>query len=328
MANDKSWQEQEEKEKSIVIVDDSPDNLHLLVGILSEKGYKVRPAPNGVRALHTINKDLPELILLDIMMPDMDGYEVCRQLKANHHTKDVPVIFLSALNEVFDKIKAFRAGGVDYITKPFQVEEVLARVNTHLTLRAQQKILTLQNEELKKKNALITEQAKKLQALATSDSLTGLSNRRYFLAKAEQEEKRFQRTRKPFGLIILDIDHFKDVNDTYGHECGDTVLVGVAKKLTATLRAQDIVARWGGEEFVCLLPETNGEGVKKAAEKIRTNIESYAHDYNGHNLKVTVTLGVCIYEGSCDLNGCLRKADSALYKGKKYGRNQVVVSEI
>ncbi len=315
------------EEKGIVIVDDSPDNLRLLVGILSERGYKVRPAPSGVLALATIRKDPPELILLDIMMPDMDGYEVCNQLKADRQTKDIPVIFLSALNEVSDKIKAFKAGGVDYITKPFQVEEVLARVHTHLIIQDQQKALALQNEELTKKNALITEQAKNLELLATKDSLTGLSNRRDFLAKAEQEEMRFKRTKSPFGFIMLDIDHFKNVNDTYGHECGDSVLVGVSNKILKTLRAQDTLARWGGEEFVCLLPETEVEGARKTAEKIRKDVEAYSCDCSDVSVSITVTLGVCVYEGFGTIEGCIRSADDALYRGKKQGRNQIVLAK-
>lgn len=314
--------------QSIVIVDDSPDNLRLLVGILSERGYKVRPAPSGARALATVHKDPPELILLDIMMPDMDGYEVCRQLKVEKHTRDIPVIFLSALNEVFDKVKAFQAGGVDYITKPFQVEEVLVRVNTHLVIQQQQRALASQNEELKKKNALITEQAKTLELLATKDSLTGLSNRRDFLAKAEQEEKRFMRTKRPFGFILLDIDHFKIVNDTYGHECGDKVLIGVSQCLQRELRAQDVSARWGGEEFVCLLPETDIVGSENVADKIRMEVEGYSYKCNEVTVSVTVTLGVCVYDGSCALEACIRKADNALYKGKRQGRNRVVVGDI
>lgn len=315
------------KELSIVIVDDMPDNLRLLTDILKDKGYKVRPAPNGARALATISKEPPELILLDIMMPGMDGYEVCRQLKADEGTKDIPIIFLSALNEVFDKVKAFKVGGVDFITKPFQMEEVLARVKTHLTLRAQQKALALQNESLLKKNALITEQTKKLELLATRDFLTGLSNRRDFLERAGQEEKRFNRTHRPFTLILLDIDHFKRVNDTYGHACGDKVLINVSRSLEKSLRAQDILARWGGEEFICLLPETGGEGARRAAEKIRTDMERRGHDCIDADVSITVTLGVCVYDGSCAIEACIRCADDALYMGKNRGRNQVVLAD-
>jgi diguanylate cyclase (GGDEF)-like protein len=313
--------------QSVVIVDDVPDNLRLLTSILKDRGYKVRPAPSGARALATIHKAPPELILLDIMMPDMDGYEVCGRLKAEAGTKDIPVIFLSALNEVFDKVKAFKAGGVDFITKPFQAEEVLARVKTHLTIQAQQKTLLLQNEALTKKNALITEQAKQLELLATRDFLTGISNRRDFLTRVEQEERRFKRTHRPFALVLLDIDHFKRVNDTYGHACGDEVLIRVARELEKALRAQDILARWGGEEFICLLPETEVDGAVSAAEKIRSAMESLEHHCIDKGFSTTATLGVCGYDGSCAVESCFRRADAALYKGKSLGRNRVVLAD-
>ena len=313
-------------EQSIVIVDDSPDNLRLLVEILHEQAYKVRPAPNGERALATIRKDPPDLILLDIMMPGRDGYDVCRELKGDPETADIPVIFLSALNDVLDKVKAFRAGGVDYITKPFQVEEVLARVHTHLMLRAQQKTLELQNERLRKKKRLIEEQARQLEVMATKDYLTGLSNRNDFLKKSVQEEQRFNRTGRPFSVLVLDIDHFKEVNDTYGHDCGDKVLVAVSRSLEKALRSQDILARWGGEEFTCLLPETGAEGAMAAAEKIRAMVERSGHTCENTRFSVTVTLGGCVYDGSISMQECIRRADAALYRGKNQGRNQIVIS--
>ena len=139
--------------KNILIVDDTPDNLRLLGGMLTERGYKVRAAPSGARALATVQKELPDLILLDIMMPKMDGYEVCRRLKEDEHTRNIPVIFISALDQVFDKLTAFSVGGVDYITKPFQLEEVLARVHTHVTLQQMRRTLQEQNEELQRQNA-------------------------------------------------------------------------------------------------------------------------------------------------------------------------------
>lgn len=315
------------EEQAIVIVDDMLDNLRLLARILKDRGYKVRPVTNGARALATIHKELPELIILDIMMPDMDGYEVCRCLKADERTQDIPILFLSALNEVFDKVRAFKAGGVDFITKPFQVEEVLVRVRTHLTIRAQQKALSFQNEELLRKNELITEQTKKLELLATHDFLTGLSNRRDFLRMAEQEVKRFKRTGRPFALILLDIDHFKRVNDTYGHTCGDRVLTNVSRTLEKALRAQDILARWGGEEFLCLLPETGVDGARNAAEKIRVDVENLGHDCIDVDIPITVTLGACVYDDSCAIEECIRRADDALYGGKKRGRNQVVMAD-
>jgi diguanylate cyclase (GGDEF)-like protein len=314
------------EKQSIVIVDDMPDNLRLLTGILYEQGYKVRPAPSGTRALATIQKEPPALILLDIMMPDMDGYEVCRQLKADKDSSDIPIIFLSALNEVFDKVKAFKAGGVDFITKPFQVEEVLARVKTHLTIRSQQEALALKNEEMEKKNALITEQAKKLEQLATKDYLTGLSNRRDFQVKASREVKRYSRNKKPFAIIMIDIDHFKQVNDTNGHDFGDSVLVATARALEKMLRAQDVVARWGGEEFIALLPETDAVGAKHASEKIRIALAACRHHSEDGLTSVTATLGIAVFDGSGSIEDCIKRADNALYLGKERGRNQVVLS--
>lgn len=328
MARDKSFVSPISNESfSIVIVDDLPDNLRLLSGILKEKGYRVRPASSGKRALATIRKERPELILLDIMMPEMDGYEVCRELKADNLTCDIPVIFLSALNEVFDKVKAFQAGGVDYICKPFQVEEVLVRVHTHLTIRTQQLVLGRQNQELKEKNRLITKQSEQLKQLACRDFLTGLSNRRDFLDKAGKEEGRFRRSGLTFSVLLLDIDRFKAVNDTYGHECGDQVLVHVAKRLDQVLRQQDTVARWGGEEFICLLPESELKGAVVVAEKIRQSFEEHEKRCGEVVVSITVTLGVCWYDGSCSLEETIRRADAALYKGKEKGRNRVEVAQ-
>jgi diguanylate cyclase (GGDEF)-like protein len=311
--------------ENILIVDDTPENLTVLRKILTEHGYRVRPALNGEIALKTVQADLPDLILLDIIMPGMDGYEVCERLKAREDTRDVPIIFISALSEIEDKMRAFSEGGVDYISKPFHAEEILARVDAHLTLRSQQKALAEQNEELKQKNALIREQAEKLKMLASKDFLTGLSNRRDFLEKAQQEERRYKRTKRTFAFILLDIDYFKKVNDTYGHDCGDAVLVEVARSLGKTLRGQDVVARWGGEEFICLLPETDLDGARHVAEKIRESSESAGHRCGSDDIAVTVTLGVSVFDGNFSLEECIGRADKAMYKGKQMGRNRVEI---
>jgi diguanylate cyclase (GGDEF)-like protein len=310
----------------IVIVDDTPDNLRLLVGILREHGHRVRPAPSALRALATIDKEPPDLILLDIMMPEIDGFEVCSRLKASPLTRDIPVIFLSALNEVFDKVRAFKCGGVDFISKPFQVEEVLARVNTHLTIRAQQQALASQNEELRKMNEVISLQAQQLELLATRDTLTDIPNRRHFLERLALEEGRFTRSSCTFALILLDIDHFKMVNDTHGHACGDLVLQSVARTLERFLRAQDLVARWGGEEFICLLPETGRDGALRVAEKLRHEVENLEHRCGDRRVQVSITLGISLYDGSCSSQECINRADDALYAGKRRGRNRVVVA--
>ena len=308
---------------NILIVDDTPNNLSVLRQMLTEQGHRVRPAISGEIALKTVRADLPDLILLDIVMPQMNGYEVCRQLKKQRETKDIPIIFISALNEMEDKMRAFSEGGVDYISKPFHSEEVLARVSTHLTLSFQKKELKRQNQELKEKNALILDQAEELKKMASKDFLTGLSNRRDFIEKSQQEETRFLRTRRPFAVILLDIDYFKQVNDTFGHDCGDIVLKGVAHTLETSLRQQDLVARWGGEEFICLLPETDFTGAMNVAEKIRISISSETHKCSTEEIKVTTTVGVAVYNGDEILHECIARADKALYQGKADGRNQV-----
>jgi diguanylate cyclase (GGDEF)-like protein len=310
----------------IVIVDDIPDNLRLLVGILREHGHRVRPAPSALRALATIDKEPPDLILLDIMMPEMDGFEVCNRLKASPRTRDIPVIFLSALNEVFDKVRAFTCGGVDYISKPFQAEEVLARVNTHLTIRTQQLALAGQNEELRKMNEVISRQARQLELIATRDALTDIPNRRHFLERLAEEERRFARNSCTFALILLDIDHFKTVNDTHGHACGDLVLQNVARTLERFRRTQDVVARWGGEEFICLLPETGRDGALHVAEKLRHEVENLEHLYGDRRVQVSITLGVSLFDGSVSSQESINRADNALYEGKRRGRNRVVVA--
>ncbi len=308
---------------NILIVDDTPNNLNVLRRMLTQHGHRVRPALSGEIALRAVRADLPDLILLDILMPGMDGYEVCGELKRRDETRDVPVIFISALNEIEDKMRAFSEGGVDYISKPFHTEEVLARVHTHLTLRAQQQELSRQNLELKEKNALINEQSEKLKALAARDFLTGLSNRRDFLEKAHGEESRFMRGGGAFTVLMIDIDHFKKVNDTHGHDCGDGVIVGVARSLEKNLREQDLVARWGGEEFICLLPETDLDGALHVAEKIRTSASATTHSCDSGNVRITVTIGIGIFNGDCSVEECIGRADTALYSGKKNGRNRV-----
>jgi diguanylate cyclase (GGDEF)-like protein len=314
------------EERGIVIVDDTPENLRLLVGILKEQGYKVRPAASALRALATIDKEPPDLILLDIMMPEMDGFEVCRRLKASPRTRDIPVVFLSALNDTSEKLKAFQGGGVDFISKPFQVEEVLARVNTHLVIRAQQQTLMRQNEELREKNDLITRQARQLELIATRDCLTEIANRRHFLERLAEETKRFQRNSRNFALILLDIDHFKTINDSFGHECGDLILKEVARTLEKFLREQDLVARWGGEEFICLLPDTETAGARSVAEKMRRGVEEQEHCCDGRRVRVSITLGGSVYDGSASPEECIRRADEAMYEGKRQGRNRVVVA--
>lgn len=298
----------------ILVVDDCHDSINLLQNILKQKKYHIITARSGEEALIAGKEIMPDLILLDIDMPGISGFEVCQQLKCELGLNNVPIIFVSACDEINNVIEGFRLGGVDYITKPFRKEEVLARVNTHLQLK----------NLLEEKTKLI----EKLDQASRTDSLTGLSNRRDLLEKLNYEAKRFERNKKPFSIILADIDKFKAINDTYGHGGGDYILVEIAKLLTRNARDQDIVSRWGGEEFLILLPETDSSGAKNLAEKYRQIIESHNFKFDGNQISVTMSFGVNMMHHNEDLKNVvkavIKRADDCLYKAKRNGKNQVV----
>jgi len=319
----------------VLVVDDIPENLQLLVRILSRKGYQVQSACGGEAALQAIQQHLPELIMLDICMPQMNGYEVCQILKASPDTCEIPIIFISALDDIGDKVKAFETGGVDYITKPFRSAEVLARVGTHLTLRRLQQQLQAQNAQLQKEvcDRLIAEAAlqaanQELQRLANLDGLTGLANRRCFDQRLEQEWRRLMREQQPLSLILGDIDFFKNYNDTYGHQAGDDCLRQVAQALQGmTKRPGDLVARYGGEEFAIILPNTPIAGAVQLAEAICDLIRQLQLVHAGSSICpfVTLSLGVSTVIPTHGLleDDLIAAADRALYQAKLEGRDRI-----
>ncbi len=307
---------------NILVVDDNPQNLRLLIAILSMRGYKVRPAPSGSIALESAFSTPPDLILLDIMMPEMNGYEVCQKLKESELTSSVPVIFISAIDAVADKVKAFEMGAVDYITKPFQAEEILARVNTHLSLRRTQKMLEEEIELRKESEERLKVISLKYQKMATQDYLTGVSNRRYFMERAQEELIRANRYKHPLTFMMMDIDHFKRINDTYGHHAGDQVLKNVASICTDNLRVHDLFGRIGGEEFSAMLPETNLNDAMVVAERIRKSIEEAEWAIDGKKVSCTISIGMSqLNDDSETLDNLMKKADEALYLAKSSGRN-------
>ncbi len=303
------------KEKpSILIIDDNAQNLQILADILRCNNYKVAMVKDGIKALNFISKIKPDIILLDIMMPGIDGFEVCSILKKDNNTKEIPVIFVSALTDIADKVRGFKAGGVDYITKPFQKEEVLARVNTHVQLKYSQ-------EELKRAYHILKKTCEELDYASKTDSLTRLSNRLDIIEKIKS-----QRSGKPFSLILCDIDNFKNFNDRYGHDCGDFVLISVANLMRCSVREQDTVARWGGEEFLLLLPETDLNGSRVVAEKIKAELADKCYEYNNLKIQISMTFGISLFDTGDSIDKCVKKADKALYKGKKSGKNCIVLS--
>ena len=305
--------------RTVLIVDDQVANLKMLLTFLQDHGYSVRIAESAKRALQVLEGYTPDCILLDIMMPGISGFELCKILQKNPQTSGIPILFMSALDAITDKIRGFEAGGVDYITKPFQDVEVLARVNTHITLRRQK----LELERVQKALLLQTEQ---LERLAITDELTGLQNRRCLKLVLDREHQRGIRHNLELSCLALDLDHFKKVNDTYGHDVGDTVLQEFSSILINSIRSTDSCFRIGGEEFIILLPETNEKGAWKTAEKIRESVANT--QFSNVEYSVTVSLGISISNQSQQKNTeeLLHYADKALYIAKKNGRNKTEIS--
>lgn len=438
---------------NILIVDDEPAALKLLKDILTVDGHMVRPFNNGELALRSVMVEAPELILLDIRMPDMNGFEVCRRIKEDERLKDIPVIFISAASDMEDKVRAFQEGGVDYITKPFQKEEIIARVKTHIalshTLKQMKKIvesLRMSEESLKMAQTLahlghwewdiksgrficseemrrilgiepqgsianydaflqtvhpddrervanhlsavqagngfdieyriilqdgkvrvvhgkgevfssgdsrqkkiigtiqdihepdqakmlgviqdITENKElqnKLEEQANTDALTGCDSRRHFLDLADQEFLRIRRYGGEMSMLMLDLDYFKNVNDTYGHQVGDTVLKKLVKVCQGLMREVDVMGRLGGEEFAIMLPETGSERALEVAERLCQAVAAVEIPMeNTSPLHFTTSIGVAsLAEDDSCIETLLNRADSALYKAKDAGRNRV-----
>lgn len=296
--------------QTILVVDDLRTNALVLKKIL-EPEWAVQIALDGPSALEAATTTpAPDLILLDVRMPGMDGHEVCRKLKQIEHVRDIPVIFITAMEDWNNEALGLELGAVDYITKPVRSPIVRARIRNHLALRQALAELALKNKELEN--------------LASHDKLTGLYNRRKLDEFMAQEVLRAERYERPLSIIMIDIDHFKHVNDTYGHPVGDMVLTKFATYLTDTLRTSDIAGRWGGEEFVIICPETALDTAVILAERLR---EGYAAlDFNGAG-RLTASFGVAAHHAGLSANEIIHYTDQALYSAKRSGRNRVVNTE-
>ncbi|MEY6431083.1 diguanylate cyclase [Thioalkalicoccus limnaeus] len=297
----------------VLIVDDEPTNLRALADLLRHD-YAIRIATNGRKTLElAAAEDPPDLILLDIEMPDMTGYEVCRRLKSDERTSGIPVIFVTARNRIEDQELGFNLGAVDYIAKPFHPTIVRARVRNHMNLKIKTDLL---------------------EKLSMQDGLTDIPNRRRFDERLVEEWARASRNGQPLSLAMMDIDHFKPYNDHYGHGAGDECLRRVARALQASVsRPPDFVARYGGEEFVALMPDTDGNGARHVAERLRRTIEALAipHQHSKTAAIVTLSIGVATRPTACretDRQRLLELADQALYRAKQHGRNQTCLAQL
>ena len=299
--------------QKILVVDDAETNLLILSNLLAEEG-DVFSATDGTQAIALAGSMLPDLILLDVSMPGMDGYEVCRHLKSDIRTRDKPIVFVTGRTEDNDQEKGLSLGAIDYILKPYSPLIVLARIRNHLALQKAHRDLKAANEELTR--------------LATTDFLTGVWNRRRFMELGEAEVARVRRSGRSFGMAMMDVDHFKSVNDTHGHDAGDNVLRTLAEACVDRLRNVDIVGRMGGEEFALILPETDPQGAMLTVERLREYLGELAIPIDSGALTVTVSIGVTTVKDPSDtIEAALKRADEALYQAKGSGRNKTVAYE-
>jgi diguanylate cyclase (GGDEF)-like protein len=289
----------------LLVVDDDKSNLMALSHMLQPE-YTIHVAHNGASALKIAEKYVPDLILLDIIMPDMDGYQVFSALQGMEKTAHIPVIFITGLNKNDDEKKGLNLGAVDYISKPF--DDMIVKLRVQHQIR-------------------IINQLRTIEQLSMIDQVTGIYNRRHFDNRLRLEWGRALRDSAPVGLLMIDIDKFKIYNDTYGHLQGDAALRVVAQVLTQSLnRVTDLAARWGGEEFVVLLPNTKLDGCLNIGEQLRANIESEEIPCaDGSQTKLTISIGVNEQtpEQTCSVDAFISNADNALYAAKQAGRNKV-----
>jgi diguanylate cyclase (GGDEF)-like protein len=328
------------RNSSILIVDDNPNNIQVLSNMLQHFGFRVSVANSGKNALLKIKTELPDLILLDLIMPEMNGLETCRHLKAEPATQDIPVIFVSALDEATNKAECFAVGGVDYITKPFAVEEILARVKHQLALRAAKIEIERLNRELEDR---VRQRTLQLEALnqqlqqeisdrhqaqeqlvygALHDALTRLPNRTLLMERLEMALQRAKRYPDHlFAVLFIDLDRFKAINDSLGHQVGDRLLLAIAHQLQELVRSTDTVARLGGDEFIILLdPIQDINDAIRVADRIHVQLR-VALQLAGREVFTSASIGIAAsathYQHGADL---LRDADIAMYRAKEKGK--------
>lgn len=303
---------------SVLVAEDDPIFRHLLDSWLQKWNYQVTAVENGMDAWNLLQQaNSPQMVVLDWMMPGMDGVELCRRVRDQQHGPYRYVLLLTAKHEKHDVVAGLDAGADDYLTKPFDVDELRARV------RSGRRILELQHALLKTQEALQYE--------AAHDPLTGLWNRGAILDLLRRETQRHQRTGSALGVVMVDVDHFKNINDTHGHQVGDVVLREVAKRLTESVRTYDLVGRYGGEEFLVVIPSCDPSDLQVGAERLRRAIADRPIQTTAGLLTSTISVGVAsaplANEGTSELEALLKISDEALYRAKGRGRNCVEIGE-
>jgi len=286
----------------VLLIDDSPDALAVAKARLSADNLDVVCASDGGAGLEAARREKPDLILLDVDMPDMSGFDVCRTLKSDGELSMIPVIFLTGSTDTADKVKGLDLGAVDYVTKPFDAFELRARVRAALRTKHLQDLLTEH---------------------ARIDPLTELWNRRALMDRLDQEWSRINRYDCSIACVMVDLDHFKRINDAHGHRIGDEMLRLVAKVLADQCRQSDLAARYGGEEFILLAPNEGAAGAVRLAERCRQEIEEIRMEVGGREVTVTASFGVADSASASSPEEMIGSADAALYQAKRDGRNRV-----
>jgi diguanylate cyclase (GGDEF)-like protein len=303
----------------ILIVDDHDDNVELLRMRLEAWGYRTASERDGEAALAAVEAEPPDLVLLDVMMPKVDGFEVARRVKANRALPFIPIIMQTALDSTDDKVNGLEAGADDYITKPIDFAELKARIKSMLRIKGLQEALEERERELLEVN-------ERLRHMSQTDGLTGLDNRRHIEERLREMWEHGQRLHEPVACVMADLDKFKSVNDTYGHQAGDAVLKQLAQILKREAREIDRVGRYGGEEFMLLLPGTVLDAAVTFAERVRKEVEGHTFTFEGGSVRRTASFGVSAWPHPriTDCEALVRAADDALYVAKESGRNRVV----
>jgi diguanylate cyclase (GGDEF)-like protein len=305
----------------ILIVDDDRDSVELLREWLAMSGYDVATAATGREALQKARTTRPDLILLDLLIPPPSGFEVVRALKRDRVLSAVPIIVMTVRRDVKSKVESLRTGADDFIVKPFHFDELDAVLRASLKKRYLYASLERANQQLRDAN-------ERLLKLTVTDERTNLLNDRYLRRRLHEEFKRAQRYGTPLSAAMVDLDHFKKINDKYGHDCGDQVLREFGALLTQNARTTDIVGRFGGEEFLMILPNTDGIRAAIVAERVRRAAEEHVYRYREFLVRVTVSIGIASYPANSrigDEDALLKSADDALYRAKEASRNKVMV---
>ena len=301
---------------TILIADDDAISRHMLQFFLVKWGYEVTAAADGLEALRILeSREAPSLAVLDWMMPGMEGPAVCKRARENPNLPYMYILLLTARSQKADILRGLESGADDYLTKPFNAQELRAR------LHVGQRILNLQENLIMAKEELFFR--------ATHDSLTGIANRGVAMDALLREQSRQVREEGSFGVILADIDHFKYINDKYGHLCGDAVLKEAAGRMFDCARPYDTMGRYGGEEFLIVVPASGAQGPLELAERMRKALESRPFTTTAGEVQVTASFGVAISskENPLDSQGLLHLADDALYRAKKYGRNRTELAD-